>query len=240
MVECGTVPGCGRGVNDGASSGDHGVARETNPGFPRTVRRVATHTERVAERMTESDSDERLLDGALTGDRQAFSRLLDRYLSPLRRFLFRLGAAEPELDDLTQEVFVVVIRGLKTFRRDARFSTWLFGVAVNAFRSARRKTATAERAAPTERDDAAISAVEDPSPSPDASAEAAEHGSRLFALLARLPLQLREAFVLRHVEGMEPALAAEVIGVPEGTLRRRVFEARERLRQWLDVAEAAR
>lgn len=188
--------------------------------------------------MTEPIPNEKLLEGAKSGDRAAFAALLDLHLEPLRRFLFRLGASDHELDDLTQEVFVVVIRGLQSFRREARFSTWLFGIAVNAFRAARRGAA---RGRSTDTDDeAAIATVIDPRPTAEERARDADESSRMRRALDGLPLALREAFVLRHVEEMEPASAAEVLGVPEGTLRRRVFEARERLRALLDVPEPIR
>lgn len=174
----------------------------------------------------EPRSEDEDVERARRGDRLAFSRLLAAKLEPVRGFLFRLGVPDCEIDDRTQEVFVAVLRGFSGFAGDARFSTWLFGIAVNV---ARRARTGRREARPLE--DASAAAAGDAAP--DRRLLAAESGAGLRAALQRLPDLEREAFVLRHVQELSVAEAAAVLAVPEGTVRRRVFDARERLREIL-------
>ncbi|MBI4879794.1 MAG: RNA polymerase sigma factor [Planctomycetes bacterium] len=178
--------------------------------------------------MSERARDEEVVRRARAGDRQAFGELLGEHLPGLRAFLFRMGAEDADLDDLAQEVFVAVIRGLKDFRGAGRFSTWLLGIAVNVLRRRRRV-----REAPLE-----VARPEvDPAPGPLDVAVRQEQGDLLRRALGRLSPPLREAFVLCDVQGMGAAEAALILAAPEGTVRRRAHDARERLRALLAARE---
>lgn len=177
--------------------------------------------------------EEDWIDRARRGDREAFAALVDRYLPPIRRFLVRLGACEPELDDLTQEVFLTMLSSLPEFRAESKMSTWLFGVAV---RVARRQVAReAYRPMDGLEGEPHVAAAAEADPS-----ELRELSDRVRAGVGRLSPALREAFVLRHLEERSVAEAARILDVPEGTVRRRAHEAREQIRRLLIDEEARR
>ncbi|MFG0318529.1 MAG: RNA polymerase sigma factor [Planctomycetota bacterium JB042] len=167
-------------------------------------------------------------DAGASLDRDAFRALLGRELPRVRAFLSRLGAPTDDLDDLTQEVFLTVIRRLGWFRHESKISTWVFGIAVNVLRGWRRRRDVDVRE---------LDGIRSAGPTPDGDLVAREEGERLRRTLQRLSPPLREVFVLRHVEGLPAVDVAEALGLPEGTVRRRAHEARLRLRTWL--ADAA-
>ncbi len=178
--------------------------------------------------MSERAREDELLRRARAGDRQAFGELLALHLPGVRAFLFRMGARSDDLDDLAQEVFVAVIRGLKDFRGAGCFSTWTLGIAVNVLRKAqRRRPELLEIARPEV----------DPAPGPLDVAARAEECGRLARALRLLSPPLREAFVLCDVQGVGAAEAARILEAPEGTVRRRAHDARERLRALLAARE---
>lgn len=176
-------------------------------------------------------SDGELAREAQAGDRQAFELLLERFLPRVRAFLYRLGGGRGSPDDLTQEVFLVAIRRLSDLREPERFGVWLFGIAVRIHRGRGRHDADRRGRVGTSFD------VElERLAAPDPLARLVEDEDVRIAVLAaleRLSDRHREAFLLRHVEGLSPEEVAQALGSPEGTARRWVFEARERLRELL-------
>jgi RNA polymerase sigma-70 factor, ECF subfamily len=157
----------------------------------------------------------RTIRAAAAGDHQAFEELVRAYQAPVWRFLRRM-LGDPELaEDVAQEAFLRAYQRLDTFTFRCRFSTWLFQVAHNAAIDAVRAQARRDRltrAAPL------------PSPPSDPHARA-EIGDAL----ARLSPKLRSALLVVEVLGLSYQEAGEVLGVPEGTVKSRVFQARERM-----------
>jgi RNA polymerase sigma-70 factor (ECF subfamily) len=179
--------------------------------------------------MTELSNESALVLRAGNGDREAFAELLEEHLPAVRAFLLRLGVAQDDLDDLTQEVFLTVIGGLKQFRGGSRFSTWLLGIALNTSRSWFRRRSP-ELGLP---EDSAA-----PSDPPERRLLHREREERLDRALLELPRRLREAFVLRHVEQLPATEVANILRVPEGTVRRWTFQARKQLRSRLAPKES--
>lgn len=162
------------------------------------------------------DVDERaLVVRAGAGDRRSFAALHASHADGVRGFLFHLGVRPHDLDDAEQEVFLVALSGLSTFAARSSFRTWLYGIAVNVARGAARK-----RGPVSEAPDLPIEH------SPAEDAQRRELASTLAREIARLPDALREAFVLHHVEAWPAKDSSRALGIPEGTLRRRAFEAR--------------
>jgi RNA polymerase sigma-70 factor, ECF subfamily len=165
-----------------------------------------------------------LIRAAAAGDLTAFERLVRAYQEPVWRFLRRLLGDAGVAEDVAQETFLRVFRRLPTFTFEARFSTWVFQIARNAgvdeLRSRSRRIRLASLAPP-------------PTPvvgMPEARAE-------IDAALASLPVDLREAILLIEVLGLRYREAARVLGVPEGTVKSRVFSARSRLHRWSTADE---
>jgi RNA polymerase sigma-70 factor, ECF subfamily len=165
-----------------------------------------------------------LIRAAAAGDLGAFERLVRTYQEPVWRFLRRLLGDAGGAEDVAQETFLRVFRRLPTFSFEAKFSTWVFQIARNAgvdeLRSRRRRSRLASLASL-------------PTPAvgtPEARAE-------IDAALASLPVDLREAVLLIEVLGLRYHEVARVLGVPEGTVKSRVFSARSRLHRWATADE---
>jgi RNA polymerase sigma-70 factor, ECF subfamily len=161
---------------------------------------------------------------AAAGDLGAFEQLVRAYQQHVWRFLHRLLGDAASAEDVAQETFLRVFRRLPTFTFDAKFSTWVFQIARNAgideLRSRQRRTRLASLAPP-----------------PDPPAAAPEARAEIEAALASLPVDLREAVVLVEVLGLRYREVARVLGVPEGTVKSRVFSARSRLHRWSTADE---
>jgi RNA polymerase sigma-70 factor, ECF subfamily len=160
-----------------------------------------------------------LIRAAAAGDLGAFERLVRTYQEPLWRFLRRLLGDAGLAEDVAQETFLRVFRRLPTFTFEAKFSTWVFQIARNAgvdeLRSRRRRIRLASLAPP-----------------PTPAAGLPEARAEIDAALASLPVDQREAVLLVEVLGLRYHEVARVLGVPEGTVKSRVFGARSRLHRW--------
>ena len=167
-----------------------------------------------------------LIRQTLAGQQDAFRLLVLRHQRGLFRFLALLGFPSAVVEELSQEAFLRAYRHLTDFDEGrGRFSTWLFTLA--------RNLATNEAAKPRHRLEAACDtlAVEiDGAPDPLAQAESNERHSHLLAALAALPESLRSALLLSRVEGLPIEDVAIVQGCAVGTVKSRIFRAREQLR----------
>ena len=174
------------------------------------------------------DADRALVEAASRGDRDAFNELVRRHQAAIVALVRGLVGPSPDVGDLAQDVFVRAWRSLKTFRGDSSFRTWLHRVAINVVRSSQaRRSRTARLVRPASEDD----------PEPASVAESVERTlTRRDAIeraLASLPDDLREAVILRDVQGLEYKEMADMLGVPIGTVESRIFRARQRLRPLL-------
>lgn len=167
-----------------------------------------------------------LIRAAGEGDPEAFEQLVLAYQAQVWRFLRHLLGDAALAEDVTQETFVRVYRNLGSFRARAKFSTWLFSVARNAGIDAlRARQRRARLAAMLGRRG-------------EATALGGELKVEVDAALASLSPKLRQAFVVVEALGLSYREAADALGVPEGTVKSRVFHARERLVTWMSEAEA--
>jgi RNA polymerase sigma-70 factor (ECF subfamily) len=167
------------------------------------------------------EPDPGLVRAAAAGDLDAFDALVRLYQQPVWRFLCHLVADPALAEDLSQETFLRAYRHLGGFAHQSRFSTWIFQIArnsgIDALRHRDRRARLLE-----------VVPVADPRPSPEAGAE-------LEAGLAALTPKLREALLVVEVLGYRYREAAVILDVPEGTVKSRVHQARERLVDWMDV-----
>jgi RNA polymerase sigma-70 factor (ECF subfamily) len=170
------------------------------------------------------EPDPRVIAAAAAGDEAAFTALMRSAQPHVWRFLRHLLGDEDLAADVTQETFVRVHGALDRFRHQARFSTWLFTIARNAAVDEQRRGARRQRLQRT---------LATPRSAADASL-----GTEVRAALASLSPRLREAFVLVEVFGQPYQDAAEVLGVPTGTVKSRVFRARLELVAWFDAGAA--
>ncbi|MGQ0563762.1 MAG: RNA polymerase sigma factor [Gemmobacter sp.] len=159
---------------------------------------------------------------ASAGDRAAFAALLARHYDRLHALCWRLTGSAAEADDLTQDICASLPARLRGFRAEARFTTWLYRVAVNAAQDARRRAATRARAAEGWGDWELARQ--------DAMAEDRAAQDWLATAMRSLPTDLRDTLALVMGEEMTQGQAADVLGLSEGTVAWRMSEVKRRLR----------
>lgn len=183
--------------------------------------------------MKASDTDQQLVQRAQRGDLRAFDLLVLKYQGRIAALVSRYVFDPGEVEDVTQEAFIKAYRALDKFRGDSAFYTWLYRIAANAAKN--HLVAKGRRPG----SDATIEDAEgydDPGAlaegsSPEAMAMGDELASVLQKALDDLPDELRAALMLRELEGLSYDDIADVLGCPVGTVRSRIFRAREAVDQ---------
>lgn len=169
-----------------------------------------------------SVDDESLALAAAAGDGQAFAALLERQYDRVFGLCFRLTGDRAEAEDLTQDICAALPAKLSGFRGQARLTTWLYRVVVNAAHDRRRRNASHARAARGWGDwEMARQAV---------IAEGQDQAAWLAQAMGALPEDLRDTLVL-VLDGLSHAEAGDVLGVSEGTVSWRMAEVKKRLRR---------
>jgi RNA polymerase sigma-70 factor (ECF subfamily) len=181
-----------------------------------------------------------LLAGLRRGDERAFEQLVALYGGRLLAVARRLLGSEDEARDALQEAFLQAFRALDSFRGQARLSTWLHRIVVNAalmrLRGQRsRPEEPIEPLLPTFREDGhSTHAFAAWGPGPETAAARAELAERVRAAIARLPRSYRTVLVLRDLEELDTAAVAELLGVSPNAVKIRLHRARQALRALLD------
>jgi len=180
--------------------------------------------------MGESDLDRALVERVQKGDRHAFDLLVRKYQHKLISVVSRYVNDWSECQDVTQEAFVRAYRAIGSFRGDAQFYTWMYKIAIN---TAKNHLVSQGRRPPTE-DVVIEDAVQfegatrlHESATPERELMRQEIEQTVFATVQRLPEELRTAITLREVDGLSYEEIAEAMGCPIGTVRSRIFRARE-------------
>jgi RNA polymerase sigma-70 factor, ECF subfamily len=175
-------------------------------------------------------SDEALVAACSVGDPAALGTLFDRFHHDVRRLLARISTvSSDELDDLVQKTFIEIRRSAHAFRRESNVRSWIFGIAANVCRHHLRSADRRKRAL------ALLKEVEHPRlRRPDELAEEKQLLARVIEALPAMPHDLRVAFVLCEIEELSGVEAAKVLGLREGTLRRRLHDARKMLRRAIE------
>lgn len=175
-------------------------------------------------------SDEALIAACAKRDPNALGVLFDRYQSTVYRFLSRLSGTDArDLDDLVQATFLEVHRAASQFRGASAVKSWIVGIALNIARhhvrsEVRRKAMLSSYAESPKGDPAR----------PDDNAERRQLMNKLYSALDTLPREQREVFVMCDLEEVRGVEAARILNVPEGTVWRRLHEARKALRAALE------
>ncbi|HKO66166.1 MAG TPA: RNA polymerase sigma factor RpoE [Burkholderiaceae bacterium] len=198
--------------------------------------------------MSDRDIDQQLVERVQRGDKAAFDLLVVKYQRKIFRLLSRLIRDSAEIEDVAQEAFVKAYRALPNFRGESAFYTWLYRIAIN---TAKNYLVSQGRRAPT----STQSDVEDAETfddgdhlrdlnTPDSMLVTKQVGEAVNRAIDQLPEDLRTAIVLRELEGLSYEEIAESMQCPIGTVRSRIFRAREaialELRPILDIAKDKR
>lgn len=160
-------------------------------------------------------------------DERAFTKLVERWEEPIRRLCVRMIGDTHRGEDLTQEAFARVFAKRKDYEASARFSTWLWRIAVNLCHDElRRRNRRGESPlGSASGDDPVTIEFAADEPSPDKSLMEQERGEMVRAALMRLPENYRTVLVMRHYEQLKFREIADVLEVPEGTVKSRMAEA---------------
>ncbi len=179
--------------------------------------------------MATADQDFELVGLAQQGDARAFEALVVKYQRRIARHVARYLKSAADVEDAVQEVFIRVYRGLKSFRGESQFYTWLFRIATNvALRHLARKPndVLLGDESPEERAAGFEPGISD-SAQPERTAMAAQIAEAVHKAMAKLQPQLAEPLVLYEVENKSYAEIAAMLDIPIGTVRTRIFRARE-------------
>ncbi len=187
--------------------------------------------------MGDREIDQQLVERAQHGDKHAFELLVAKYQRKLGRLLSRFIRDAAEIEDVTQEAFIKAYRALPSFRGDSAFYTWLYRIGIN---TAKNYLVALGRRAPTttEFDVSDAEAFEEGDQLKDLNTPENELMSKQIAqtvnqALQDLPDELRSAITLREIEGLSYEDIATIMNCPIGTVRSRIFRAREAIAEKL-------
>ncbi|WP_026636972.1 RNA polymerase sigma factor RpoE [Duganella zoogloeoides] len=180
---------------------------------------------------TERECDQMLVDRVRAGDKQAFDMLVAKYQRRLMRLLSRIVHDPVEAEDVVQETFIKAYRALRHFRGDSAFYTWLYRIGIN---TAKNFLTTQGRRTPTSTETDAEHAegfsdgdnLRDIN-TPESMLASKQIAQTVNAAMDALPLDLRTAIALREIEGLSYEEISDIMACPIGTVRSRIFRARE-------------
>jgi len=181
-----------------------------------------------------SVADYELVESAVAGREASFEELVRRYQRPIAAYVYRMVGDYDSALDLTQEVFIKVYNSLSRYRSEFKFSTWIYKIAHNAAIDHLRRHAVREHAltgsVEGERREVAI---ESRRLTPEQESERKERRTEIESVVQLLQPSYRELIVLRHSHDLSYDEIAEVTGLPLGTVKNRLFRAREAMRDLL-------
>src|SRR5712692_3815949 len=179
-----------------------------------------------------SVADRELVASAVTGLEGGFEELVRRYQRPISAYVYRMVGDYEAALDLTQEIFIKVYGSLARYRDEFKFSTWIYKIAHNSAVDHLRRTSTRERSLMSgiEGDQYELP-IESGRLSPEQESERKERRIEIESVIRALPSNYRELIILRHSQDLTYEEIVEVTGLPLGTVKNRLFRAREMMRQ---------
>ena len=173
---------------------------------------------------TDHGPETALVERVLNGDVQAFAQIVQRWQGPLINLAWRYCRDRTRAEDMAQEAFLRVWRGLRQWRRESSFSTWLFSVAANVYRSELKRIPTVQFT---------LESAAEPSVPfvHDAALDTAAREEAVRRAVLILPDKYREPLILYYFHEMDLSAAAATLGLPEGTMKARLSRGRAILRQ---------
>jgi RNA polymerase sigma-70 factor (ECF subfamily) len=187
----------------------------------------------VPEPPTAADSDWALVQMTVAGDQRAYGLLVLKYQRRIQRLIARMVRDTDLVEDIAQETFIRAYRALHQFRGDAQFYTWLYRIAINTAKKflleLKREPSIARAYPDKDEDDETFSRKQEPTTdeTPESVLAAKELAAMVNAAVDDLPVDLKQTLVLREVEGLSYEEIAVSMNCPIGTVRSRIFRARD-------------
>lgn len=181
-------------------------------------------------------ADSEIVQQALSGDQKAYTLLLKKYRGAIYGLIYKMIQDKRETEDLVQETFIKAFSALKSFHAEYAFSTWLFKIASNNcidfLRKKRIQTLSIDK--PTESNDGTVSKdYPDPVVNPEIQLIESEKRSIIDLAIENLSSKYQIAITMRHKEEKSYEEIAEALDIPLGTVKARIFRAREKLKKYL-------
>jgi RNA polymerase sigma-70 factor (ECF subfamily) len=169
---------------------------------------------------------------AISGLDGSFEELVRRYQRPISAYVYRMVGNYESALDLTQEIFIKVYNSLRRYRPEFKFSTWIYKIAHNSAVDHLRRTSTREQSLISGTDgDSFELPLESSRLTPEQESEQKERRIEIESVVRTLPSNYRELIILRHSQDLTYEEIVEVTGLPLGTVKNRLFRAREMMRQ---------
>ena len=193
---------------------------------------AASSVSRAFSRDLTAVPDRDLVATAVSGIEGSFEELVRRYQRPISAYVYRMVGNYESALDLTQEIFIKVYSSLQRYRSEFKFSTWIYKIAHNAAIDHLRRTSTREQSLVMgPENDQFDLPVESTRPSPEQESERKERRGEIESVVRALPANYRELIILRHSQDLSYEEIVEVTGLPLGTVKNRLFRAREMMRE---------
>ncbi len=177
-------------------------------------------------------TDVELIEKAISGREAGFEELVNRYQRQITSYIYRMLNNYDASLDVTQEVFIKVYKSLDKYSSDYKFSTWLYRIAHNAAIDYMRRNSVYQQSLDVETPDGSYQLqIESEQPNPEQERERSEWRTEIEAVVKCLPAVYRELILLRHAQDLSYDEIAEVTGLPLGTVKNRLFRAREMMRE---------
>ncbi|MFN4960837.1 MAG: RNA polymerase sigma factor RpoE [Burkholderiales bacterium] len=188
--------------------------------------------------MNQREADALLVERVKQGDQRAFALLVAKYERRVQRLLSRLVRDSAEIEDITQEAFIKAYRALPQFRGESAFYTWLYRIAINTAKNylatkSRRPVTVGEFQGADDGEFFDLGDVVEDNNTPDAVLHSRQVAEAVNAAIEALPEDLKAAITLREIEGLSYEEIAQAMDCPIGTVRSRIFRAREAIAQRL-------
>jgi RNA polymerase sigma-70 factor (ECF subfamily) len=191
---------------------------------------MAIHT--LAMENIKTLTDVELITKAISGREDGFEELVRRYQRPITSYVYRMLSDYEAALDVTQEVFIKVYNSLEKYSSEYKFSTWLYRIAHNAAIDYMRRNSISHQSLETENEDGTYQLqIKDARPTPEQEREHTEWRNEIEAVVNCLPAAYRDLIVLRHSRDMSYDEIAEITALPLGTVKNRLFRAREMMRE---------
>lgn len=188
--------------------------------------------------INQREADALLVERVKQGDQRAFALLVAKYERRVQRLLSRLVRDTAEIEDVTQEAFIKAYRALPQFRGESAFYTWLYRIAINTAKNylatkSRRPVTVGEFQGPDDGEFLELGDVVEDNNTPDAVLHSRQVAEVVNAAIEALPEDLKAAITLREIEGLSYEEIAQAMDCPIGTVRSRIFRAREAIAEKL-------